>query len=96
MCGIAGIIEFSDHEIDRRKLVRMSSMAVIETGWTQAAKTVTVNYSAGWELAVDDISYVSESGGNTGDGASRRTSVPIDITHLEFRQNGKRNPPFAG
>jgi hypothetical protein len=33
---------------------------MIETGWTQAAKTVTVKYSAGWELAVDDIKYLSE------------------------------------
>ncbi len=67
------------------------SLVMIETGWTQAANTVTVNYSAGWELAVDDIAYVE-----SGDEINRRISVPIDITHLggtstvtvNQRQNG--------
>jgi len=36
------------------------SLIMIETGWTQTAKTVTVNYSAGWELAVDDVTYMTE------------------------------------
>jgi hypothetical protein len=35
-------------------------LVTIETGWTQAAKTVTVSYSAGWELAVDDVTYLTE------------------------------------
>ena len=80
----SGVLTLSDDAGQTfTKSLSAGRLTLIETGWTQAATTVTVNYSAGWELAVDDVRYVAESaGGGTGDGTSRRTSVPIDITHL--------------
>ena len=33
------------------------SLVVIQTGWTLPADTVTVDFSAGWDLGVDDIQF---------------------------------------
>jgi len=37
--------------------VTTGSMQLVTTGWTQPATTVTVNFSNGWDLGVDDITY---------------------------------------
>jgi serralysin len=59
--GASGVLTLSD-DAGQTFTTSLSEggLVTIETGWTQAAKTVTVNYSAGWELAVDDIKYLSE------------------------------------
>ena len=41
----------------RTQTIRPGSMQLVTTGWTQASSTVTVKFSAGWELGVDDIVY---------------------------------------
>jgi hypothetical protein len=59
--GASGVLTLSD-DAGQTFTTSLSAdrLTVVETGWTQAAKTVTVNYSAGWELAVDDVTYLSE------------------------------------
>jgi len=37
--------------------VTKGSMQTVTTGWTQASTTITVQFTAGWELAVDDITF---------------------------------------
>ena len=32
-------------------------LQLVTTGWTQPSTTVTVSFTAGWELGVDDIVY---------------------------------------
>ena len=32
-------------------------MQLVTTGWTRPSTTVTVNFTAGWSLGVDDITY---------------------------------------
>jgi hypothetical protein len=32
-------------------------MQLVTTGWTQPSTTVTVTFTAGWQLGVDDIVY---------------------------------------
>jgi hypothetical protein len=32
-------------------------MQLVTTGWPQASTTVTVAFTAGWDLGVDDIAY---------------------------------------
>jgi hypothetical protein len=41
----------------RAQAITTGSMQLVTTGWTQASTTVTVTFTAGWELGVDDIVY---------------------------------------
>jgi hypothetical protein len=34
-----------------------ATLEQVTTGWTQAATTVTVTFSEGWALGLDDITY---------------------------------------
>ncbi len=43
------------------RTVTIGSMQQVATGWTQAATTVTIQFSGGWSLGVDDIVYASSS-----------------------------------
>ena len=33
------------------------SLQAVTTGWTRPSTTVTVSFTGGWELGVDDIAY---------------------------------------
>jgi hypothetical protein len=58
LAGTSGVLTLSDDAGQTfTRSLPADSLVTIETGWTQAAKTVTVEYSAGWELAVDDVTY---------------------------------------
>ena len=37
--------------------VTTGSMQLVTTGWTRPSTTVTVSFTAGWSLGVDDITY---------------------------------------
>jgi hypothetical protein len=59
--GVSGVLTLTDGAGQSfTRSLSAGGLTTIETGWKQASKTVTVNYSAGWELAVDDITFVSQ------------------------------------
>ena len=39
--------------------VATGSMQLVTTGWTRPSTTVTVSFTAGWSLGVDDITYTA-------------------------------------
>ena len=39
--------------------VATGSMQLVTTGWTRPSTTVTVSFTAGWSLGVDDITYTT-------------------------------------
>jgi len=43
--------------------IASGSMQVVTTGWTQESTTITVDFTSGWALGVDDITYTSTGGG---------------------------------
>jgi hypothetical protein len=56
--GVAGTLTLTDNLGQKRtQTITPGSMQMLTTGWTQASSTVTVRFSAGWELGVDDIVY---------------------------------------
>jgi Domain of unknown function (DUF1929)/Bacterial Ig domain len=58
--GVAGTLTLTDNlGQSRTQSIATGSMQLVTTGWTQASTTVTVSFTAGWELGVDDIMYRS-------------------------------------
>jgi hypothetical protein len=58
--GVAGTLTLTDDlGQSRTQSITTGSMQLMTTGWTQASTTVTVSFTAGWELGVDDIVYRS-------------------------------------
>jgi len=56
--GVAGTLTLTDNlGQTRTQSITTGSMQVVTTGWTQPSTTVTVTFTAGWELGVDDIVY---------------------------------------
>jgi len=43
----------------RTQAITVGTMQPVNTGWAQPSSTVTVNFTAGWDLGVDDIAYTS-------------------------------------
>jgi len=43
------------------RAVTTGSMQQVATGWTQATTTITIQFSGGWSLGIDDIVYASSS-----------------------------------
>ena len=41
------------------KLITVGTMQLVNTGWTQPSTTVTVAFTSGWDIGVDDINYTS-------------------------------------
>jgi len=37
--------------------VTVGSMQLVAPGWTKASTTITVRFTVGWSLGVDDITY---------------------------------------
>jgi len=55
---VAGTLTLTDNLGQTRvQAIATGSMQVVTTGWTQASTTMTVNFTRGWELGVDDIVY---------------------------------------
>jgi hypothetical protein len=58
--GVEGTLTLTDNLGQRKtQTITTGSMQNVTTGWTQASTTITVQFTAGWELAVDDIVYRS-------------------------------------
>jgi hypothetical protein len=56
--GTAGTLTLTDNlGQTRTQTITTGSMQLVTTGWTQPSTTVTVSFTAGWELGVDDIVY---------------------------------------
>jgi hypothetical protein len=56
--GVAGTLTLTDSlGQTRTQAVTTGSMQLVTTGWTQPSTTVTVTFTAGWQLGVDDIVY---------------------------------------
>jgi len=71
--------------------VTTGSMQLVTTGWTQPATTVTVNFTNGWNLGVDDITYSAASSGGSSP-RFRRSLVASGLnepTTLEFTPDGR-------
>lgn len=39
------------------QVITPGSLQLVTTGWTQASTLVTVNFTSGWDLSIDDITY---------------------------------------
>ena len=48
---------FDDAGQTRSQDVATGSMQLVTTGWTRPSTTVTVSFTMGWSLGVDDITY---------------------------------------
>jgi hypothetical protein len=56
--GVAGTLTLTDNlGQTRTQSITTGSMQPVTTSWTQPSTTVTVTFTAGWNLGVDDIVY---------------------------------------
>jgi hypothetical protein len=56
--GAAGTLTLTDNlGQTRTQNITTGSMQLVTTNWTQPSTTVTVNFTGGWDLGVDDIVY---------------------------------------
>ena len=56
--GAAGTLTLTDNlGQTRTQSITTGSMQMVTTGWTQPSTTLTLTFTAGWELGVDDIVY---------------------------------------
>jgi hypothetical protein len=56
--GTSGTLTLSDNLGQvRTQAVNPGSLITVTTGWSVASTTVTVNFTAGWDLGLDDIVY---------------------------------------
>ena len=56
----AGTLTLSDDVVQTlSRSVTTGSMQLVTTGWTRPSTTVTVSFTAGWSLGVDDITYTA-------------------------------------
>jgi len=61
--GTAGTLTLTDNlGQTRTQDVSVGTMQLVSTGWVQASTTVTVAFTAGWDLGVDDITYSAGPG----------------------------------
>jgi len=72
----------------RTQEVTTGSMQLVTTGWTRPSTTVTVSFTAGWALGVDDITYGTAQGSS---GVGQWSSVmtwPIASVHTLLQPSG--------
>jgi len=61
--GVAGTLTLTDNLGQTRgQAITVGTMQLVTTGWTQPSTTVTVNFTGGWDLGLDDIVYTSAAG----------------------------------
>src|SRR5439155_16385997 len=68
--------------------VTTGPMQLVATGWTRPSTTVTVSFTAGWALGVDDITYGTAQGSS---GVGQWSSVmtwPIASVHTLLQPSG--------
>lgn len=73
------------------RAITTGSMQHIVTNWTQASTTVTVNFTAGWDLGLDDITYstVAPPGPSQIGQWSGVDAWPMAPVHLGLLRTGK-------
>jgi glucose/arabinose dehydrogenase len=75
------------------RAVATGSLQLVTAGWTRASTTVTVSFTGGWALGVDDVTYSGTSSGGGGSPPSfRRTLVASGLnqpTTIEFTPDGR-------
>jgi hypothetical protein len=58
--GKAGMLTLMDNlGQTKTQTITTGSMQTVTTSWAQASTTITVTFTAGWKLGVDDITYRS-------------------------------------
>jgi hypothetical protein len=71
------------------RTVSTGSMQLVATGWTQASTVVTVSFTSGWNLGVDDITF----SGNTGPAATGQWAGPFNwpivAVHMMLSPSGQ-------
>src|SRR5256885_535736 len=69
--------------------VATGSMQLVTTGWTGPSTTVTVSFTAGWSLGVDDITYSTAQGPSVSGQWSAVISWPIAPVHTLLQPSGE-------
>jgi len=72
--------------------VATGSMQLVTTGWTRPATTVTVSFTAGWSLGVDDITYSTSSAAQDPSMIGQWSAVmawPIAPVHTLLQPSGE-------
>jgi hypothetical protein len=86
----AGTLTLSDDAGQTLTLeVAAGSRQLVTTGWTLASTTVTVDYTSGWDLGVDDITYSDVPPGGCA-GAGPCTITLTDSTTVIARFSAPR------
>jgi hypothetical protein len=61
MATVAGTVTISDEAGQTfTRSLPTGQLINIQTGWTEPSGTITVNYTAGWELALDNIEFTTQ------------------------------------
>jgi len=82
--GTSGTMTLSDNAGQTlSKAITAGQMYTVTTGWTKAATTVTIGYTAGWSLGVDNITYSSGTPVASGTLAASPTSVSFGSLALK-------------
>jgi uncharacterized protein YjdB len=56
--GVAGTLTLSDNTGQiKTQNISAGAMQLVATGWKKASSTITVTFTAGWEIEFDDITY---------------------------------------
>src|SRR2546425_12207393 len=62
----AGTLTLSDDRGQTlTRTVTTGSMQLVATGWVQASTVITVTFTSGWNLGIDDITYSGAGGADT-------------------------------
>jgi len=91
----AGILTLSD-DLGQTvtRTVTLGSMQLITTGWAQASTVITVSFTSGWNLGIDDITYSGDGGGTPGPG--QPTMVDFDNPTPPGSSSSLLNGVFQG
>lgn len=56
--GVAGTLTLTDNTgQSKTQSVSTGSMQLVTTGWKNPSGTITVTFTAGWNIEFDDITY---------------------------------------
>jgi hypothetical protein len=82
--GTSGTMTLSDNLGQTvSKSISAGRMYTVSTGWTKSSTTVTLAYTAGWSLGVDNITYSSGTSTAAGTLAASPTSVSFGSVKLK-------------
>ena len=83
----SGTLTLTDNNSQTRtQLITTGSLQTVTTGWTQPSTSVTVTFTGGWYLGVDDIIYSDVSAPDTIPPSSptNLTATPISSTQINL------------